>query len=141
MFLICLMIKDDAIIILYNSNNEVLLQFRGPNAPNVKDKWSFFGGGIEDGESPEEAVKRETMEELSYVLQNPNLIFTQDYDFEYKKGKKYCFIEKYDESKTLILGEGDGMRWFSFKELESLENLHDACRPFLEKARYFLLNK
>ena len=26
-------------------------------------------------------------------------------------------------------------------ELESLENLHDACKPFLEKARYFLLNK
>ena len=136
-----LMIKDDAIIILYDSNNRVLLQFRGPNAPNVKDKWSFFGGGIENGENPEEAVRRETFEELNYALQNPRLIFTQDYDFGHKRGKKYCFIEKYDESKELVLGEGDGMRWFSFEELKSLDNLHDACQPFLEKTCDFLLKE
>ena len=126
------MIKDDVIIILYDEDNRILLQFRGPKAPNVQNKWSFFGGGIEINETPEKAAEREALEELNYTLTNPKLVHVIDYDFGYKKGKKYCFIEKYNSSKILSLGEGDGMKWFSLKEIESMDNLQDICRKVID---------
>lgn len=132
------MMKNDAIIILYDKEKKILLQYRGSNAPNVKNKWSFFGGGIESGESPRQGVERETLEELNYKLTDPKLIFTLDYDFGFKKGKKYCFVEKYDGKSELILGEGEDLRWFSFEELENLEDLQDLCRIFIEKVKEYL---
>ena len=132
------MIKDDAIIILYDEDNRILLQFRGPKAPSVQNKWSFFGGGIEINENPEQAVKRESIEELNYNLNNPKLVYILDYDLGYKKGKKYCFIEKYDSSKVLSLGEGDGMRWFSLEEIKLMDNLQELCRIIIDKIVCFL---
>ncbi len=53
-------------IILLNSNNEVLLLLRDNKIdipfPNL---WDIPGGKVEDGESPEQAVRREMMEEMS----------------------------------------------------------------------------
>ncbi len=52
-------------IILLNKSNEVLLLLRDDDAaipyPNM---WDIPGGKVEDGESPEEAVRREMNEEM-----------------------------------------------------------------------------
>ena len=53
-------------IILLNRNNEVLLLLRDNKIdipfPNM---WDIPGGKVEEGESPEQAIRREMMEELS----------------------------------------------------------------------------
>lgn len=53
-------------IILLNSNNEVLLLLRDDKIdipyPNM---WDIPGGRLEDGETPEQAVRREMMEEMA----------------------------------------------------------------------------
>ena len=52
-------------IILLNSNNEVLLLLRDDKVdipfPNM---WDIPGGKVEDGESPEQALRREMTEEM-----------------------------------------------------------------------------
>jgi len=54
--------KGSCVIILFK-NNKILLQLRDEHAPTAANKWSFFGGGIDKGESPKEAIIRECKEE------------------------------------------------------------------------------
>jgi 8-oxo-dGTP diphosphatase len=53
-------------IILLNSNNEVLLLLRDDKIdlpfPNM---WDIPGGKVEESETPEDAIRREMMEEMS----------------------------------------------------------------------------
>ena len=67
--------KRFASIFLYKKSGEFLLQHRTDDAPRNPGFWSIFGGGIEEGESPFEAVIREIKEELDYDLKNPELLF------------------------------------------------------------------
>ncbi|MBE9215368.1 NUDIX hydrolase [Plectonema cf. radiosum LEGE 06105] len=57
-----------AIAILYR-DNKFLMQLRD-NIPTIiyPGYWAFFGGHIEPGETPEVAVRREVLEEISYTL-------------------------------------------------------------------------
>lgn len=57
-----------ALAILYREN-QFLLQLRD-NIPTIiyPGYWALFGGHIEKGETPEEAVKREIWEEIAYDL-------------------------------------------------------------------------
>ena len=48
--------RNAALIVLYDNNHRMLLQHRDNNAPWLPNSWAFFGGGIEYGESAEEAV-------------------------------------------------------------------------------------
>lgn len=56
-----------AIAILYQ-NNQFLLQLRDDN-PQIywPGQWAFFGGHLEVGEVPAEAMQRELLEEIGYV--------------------------------------------------------------------------
>lgn len=59
-------------VIMSNDNKQMLLirQYRGPYA----GKFDFPGGGIEFGESPEEALRRELIEEVAMECDSLQLI-------------------------------------------------------------------
>jgi 8-oxo-dGTP diphosphatase len=61
-----------AIAILYQ-NDQFLMQLRD-DIPNIvyPGHWGLFGGHLEPGETPDVAVKRELLEEISYTP--PNLL-------------------------------------------------------------------
>lgn len=50
------------------------LQMRDEHAQHFPNSYGFFGGHIEAGETPEEAVVREVMEELEFELNDPKLL-------------------------------------------------------------------
>ena len=53
-----------AVAIVTNDNKEVLLAKRyEPQSPHSHGKWEFLGGGINFGETPEQAAIREASEE------------------------------------------------------------------------------
>lgn len=118
------MIRDVAVILLYDEEKKVLFQHRSDDAVRLPGYWAFFGGGIEKGETPQEAVKRETMEELNYELINPQLVMVQDFKGRDHAGKKYVFTEEYDVSKKIKLREGKDMAWLTFDEFLKRKIIH-----------------
>jgi len=115
------MARNISAIIFYDKNKKILLQHRAEDAERLPGYWAFFGGGIEKGETPEQAVRREAMEELNYALNNPKLVMKQIFLYKNEKNEKYVFMEEYDSSKKLILGEGQGMKWWHLSELGGLK--------------------
>ena len=121
------MARNISAIILYDKNKKILLQHRAEDAERLPGYWAFFGGGIEKGETPEQAVRREALEELNYPLNNPKLIMKQFFFYKNEKNEKNIFMEEYNPSRELILGEGQDMKWWHLSKLGRLKIVdHDA---------------
>lgn len=102
-----MIIRKCAAILLFDSKKRILVQHRTDDAPTNAGNWSFFGGTMEDGETPDIAIKRECLEELNYNLENPKLIMIHGF----KNELRHIFVERYDPSKGIELLEGQGMDW------------------------------
>ncbi len=119
--------RDVAVIILYDSKKRILLQSKKEN------QWQYFGGGIQNGESPENAVKREAIEELGYNLRDSKLIAKIPMRGRYE-GHMDVFVEKYDGSKINLM-EGKKLRWFDQKQTDKLnmsEHDKEALKRFFD---------
>jgi len=85
-----------------------------------KGWWEFPGGKIEDGESPQEALKREIMEELDTEISVGELIDTIEYDyptFHLSMDCFWCEIVKGD----LVLKEHEAARWVDKDSIDDVK--------------------
>lgn len=73
--------EDAAAGILYRSGDSVLLLLRSANAGDYPLHWGFPGGGIEEGETPEQAALRESQEEIGQAPTYPLCVIDYDEGF------------------------------------------------------------
>ena len=123
---------DVAVAIIVNKNYEALLQKKDMGYPWFPGKWCLFGGGIEDGEDPETALRRELVEELKFNIGDEIMKFkVQNYqdetDKKIKKGRQYVYLVDFKgEISDIVLNEGAGFAFISKKELGDIKiNEHD----------------
>lgn len=87
---------------------------------DYKDWWEFPGGKLEPGETGEQAIAREIMEELDAEVRVGRLYCTVEHDYPRFHMKMYCYLcELVSDGITLI--EHEAARWLSADELDSVQ--------------------
>jgi 8-oxo-dGTP pyrophosphatase MutT (NUDIX family) len=116
---------DAVAAIIIVEDGRYLLQSRD-DIPGIfyPGHWGLFGGGVDEGESPEQALYREMMEELQ--LAAPSMSHFSKFEFDLSSmggGKIYREFFKVEiraeDIDDLVLGEGQEMRLFTAAELLS----------------------
>lgn len=86
---------------------------------DFKGGWEFPGGKIEEGETPEAALKREITEELETEIKVGELIDTVEYDYPNFHLSMDCFWCEI-VSGNLVLKEHEAARWLDKENLYSV---------------------
>lgn len=109
-----------AVIKAKNENGEPIIFATQRGYGEFKGGWEFPGGKIEAGETPQEALKREIMEELDTEIVVGELIETIEYDyptFHLSMDCFWCEIVKGD----LVLKEHEAAKWLKKEQLDDVE--------------------
>ena len=116
-------------IILFKEN-KFLLPLRD-NKPNITypHYWGIFGGGVEKGETPQQAIVRELQEELGLKIENPELILKN----KFKGETRYTFKQEIKDISGLQLNEGKEMRLFTKEEILNLKNTVPYLKRLIKK--------
>ena len=109
-----------AVIKAVNKNGEDIIFATQRGYGEFKDGWEFPGGKIEEGETPQEALKREIMEELDTEISVGELIDTIEYDYPDFHLSMDCFWCEVIKG-NLVLKEAEDAKWLKKNELDKVD--------------------
>lgn len=84
-----------------------------------KDGWEFPGGKVEDGETPQEALKREIEEELKTEIEVGDYLTTIEHDYPSFHLSMKCYLCRIVEGRPVLV-EHEAARWLGRDELDSV---------------------
>ena len=109
-----------AVIKAINESGEPIIFATQRGYGEFKDGWEFPGGKIEPGETPQEAIRREILEELDTEITVGERIDTIEYDypeFHLSMDCFWCEIVNGD----LVLKEHEAARWLTKDQLGDVD--------------------
>lgn len=138
-----LTVSDAVAAIIRVEGDGYLLQLRD-SKPEIwyPGRWGLFGGAIEPGEDPVDALKRELREELELEIETAEFFARFDFDIDgvqlprFYRNYYVVSISRAVE-ECLVVHEGAAKRLFSGDEILEQPNLtpYDAFALFLYHAR------
>lgn len=97
--------------------NKIFATARGYG--ELKGGWEFPGGKVEPGETPQQALIREIIEELDTEIKVGELIDTVEYDYPTFHLSMDCFWAEV-KAGHLELKEAEAAKWLMKDQLESV---------------------
>ena len=113
--------KKSAVAIFVNSKKQILLHLRD-DKPEIlcPGYWAFVGGGVEDGETELEGIRREVKEEIGLLIDN-----FQYLDKFYVRRHRITvsvYISKLNVPEEKIkISEGQSVKFFYSYEIKNLK--------------------
>lgn len=101
-------------------DNKIFVTQRGYG--EFKDWWEFPGGKIEEGETPEQCLKREIREELKADINIDKYLCTVEYDYPNFHLKMECFICSLIDGH-LELVEAEDAKFITNDQLDNIDFL------------------
>ena len=114
-------LKKNAVAVIVDSDNKILLLKRSSD-PKLwqPSKWGLVGGGIEKGETPQQAVEREMLEETGLNIKK----FTKTFTIQRNPGSiEHIFACRYEGDPTDIRlsEENTNYGWYDVDEMQYLD--------------------
>lgn len=113
----------NAVAVIVDNDNKILLLKRGDEPGTwMPNKWALVGGGIEKGESPEEACKREIWEETGLEINK----LTQSFSIQRQKSSiEHVFACRYTGEPTDVElnDENTNYGWYDIDEMSFLDTV------------------
>ena len=126
-------IKVVAAIICNNMQKKTKVFATARGYGDLKGGWEFPGGKVEPGETPQQALVREIMEELNTEIKVGDYIDTIEYDYPTFHLSMDCFWAEVT-SGQLELKEAAAAKWLNKEQLDSVAWL-PADITLIEKIR------
>lgn len=112
-------IVDIAIAIVKDSKNDFLICLR-PDDTHQGGKWEFPGGKVEAGETPEQAMLRELLEEVDIAATHYHLFEKCFFDYGDKQLNLYFYLIEQFTGRA-ISKEGQPLKWVSKNQLANYD--------------------
>ena len=117
-------VKTVAKVVMIDENNRVLLLKRSTYVEKFAGEWDLPGGHLKEGESLQDGLIREVLEETNLRVVNPQKIETQV--------NLHFFYAKYDSEPIKLSHEHTGFRFFDKKNLDPNEKFQKVALKALE---------
>lgn len=109
-----------AVIKAVNDRNQPIIFATQRGYGELKGGWEFPGGKIEINETPQEALKREIMEELDTEIAVGDMIDSIEYDYPTFHLSMDCFWCEVING-DLVLKEHEAAKWLTKEHLNDVE--------------------
>jgi mutator protein MutT len=113
-------------------DGRIVLNRRSQDSPVSGGLLAFYGGHIDEGERPEQAVKREISEETSLDVDGLKIEFLARYKIKEATDKEFFLYEVHVPKADFEVYEGDGSETFSRNEILSRQDIALSVRYALE---------
>lgn len=122
---------------IIRKDGKILVVKRADGDDHRSGAWETVGGGIDENETPQEALHREIMEEagIKVEIKEPFNVFSFKKDTgEFKIG--ITFVCDWLSGEVALSEEHSAYEWIEpeeFEQLESVKSLHDEINLYIEK--------
>ncbi len=119
--------KKSVVCIIENNKKELLLQKKTMTYKKNPGVWTFFGGVVDKGETPKEAIIRELKEEIG-IKMGVKFLFNFEFDTEV-----HVFSGILNDISKISLGEGAGFAFFSKEEFRKITKSNKFINKIMER--------
>lgn len=118
-------------IVAYQGKMLLILRDDKPTIP-FPNTWSAPGGGIEEGETSEQAMRRECWEEISLIPQSLEACEVVVYEDGSVVHRFFAILSEEEYGKVKLGDEGQCLDWFTYEEALGA-TLSPRLRKYLEQ--------